>query len=1062
MAAQQTQLRVQTNIPDYSVTSSDGNITIQSETNISLFGYGTSINPFKGTSYSSCSFIFDVNRTDGIMYFDITVNTGYTQNIYVTHLGVQRTVFQSNGLSTNLQSSFVVRFSDTVTFVLNQPIIVNSVYFVPSNGPTYLYDNLDLYSSIPIKINRSYAELQDISKRNSDYSYNIQIPGSKKNNTFFENFYDVDVSSLYFNPNSKSLCQVLIDDEVYFNGYMLLNKINVLNSKVEYDVTLYSTVGNLYGDIGNNLLKDLNYNDPDYTFNHIFGTNVIVNSWETTNFALNQEQPQPFIYPIVHNGYIYSGDTVNFTGGTPNEQTHIYTSTAPIGSYDAGEFATITAYTDPSTHVHTYRPYRINSPGQGLFNNQLKPALSVWNLMKLLFKQYNYTIKSTFFNTPWMKSLYTYGFYSSTGTKFSYNLPSIAVLNAQGVEVIADPYSIDIHGNRVQGNTIVDLIVATLGNGVPCQCAVDINVTLTIERKYHNSFFGTDIQIYQQNYVIPNGQQFISIYLPQNGNPSDTIYRHYVNIAYADVPVAPLSSLKYFPVEVNSPVNYVDGDFVNFNLIIDPYLKQIDFLSSICKKFNLLIVPDPLNARQFIIEPFNYYVGTGDIWDWTEKISFDQGFSVEPALQYIDSNLTFSESDDGDYGNVQFKNQNNRIYGQSFIYGPTAYKSTTGTTTTIFGSEVLRQWDTNDQLPNGGIKLPLGINYVGNTSTYTTGSNGAELISYQYTGVKTKPKLMWYLGSNNIFLETYGQVYGSTNPYKTYQIGILNSHGTGSVDYNSIQDIPIVSHTMPMGLPDQYKINNDSACLLFNSETPTYIGVNTFNCYTVNSAYSNFYGNRINNVYNPNTRYIKGKFYLKLNEFKNLKPNDLIKIQNQYFIWDKINGYNFTNVELTEVELVQVNNAPNQYPTRYFRYDYCDRPGAYYKLKTDFTNPNLLDTNFGWSIYYDHQIGTLYSGGTYASGFTSMFYDEVYYYPFTTSEITEDEYNNSGYADWTTDNLRNYMWYTNRGAYGGCMPTYWENVNHTYEGLNLFVNCADCSTTAATYNINIGSSTSHG
>ena len=66
------------------------------------------------------------------------------------------------------------------------------------------FEILDTYSSIPIKINKSFAELQDISKRNSDYSIELQLPGSKKNNRFFESFFNVDVISLYFNP---TICQ---------------------------------------------------------------------------------------------------------------------------------------------------------------------------------------------------------------------------------------------------------------------------------------------------------------------------------------------------------------------------------------------------------------------------------------------------------------------------------------------------------------------------------------------------------------------------------------------------------------------------------------------------------------------------------------------------------------------------------------------------------------------------------------------------------------------------------------------------------------------------------------
>jgi hypothetical protein len=132
------------------------------------------------------------------------------------------------------------------------------------------FTTLDLYSDIPIKINKSFAELQDIGSKNSDYSIGLSLPGSKKNNRFFELFFNVDSQSLYFNATEKVECIVLISDQAYFTGFMKLNKVSVMNSKVEYDVTLFSTIGNLFGDIGNNLLKDLNFDDPEYTFNHTF------------------------------------------------------------------------------------------------------------------------------------------------------------------------------------------------------------------------------------------------------------------------------------------------------------------------------------------------------------------------------------------------------------------------------------------------------------------------------------------------------------------------------------------------------------------------------------------------------------------------------------------------------------------------------------------------------------------------------------------------------------------------------------------------------------------------
>ena len=157
-----------------------------------------------------------------------------------------------------------------------------------NSGDVKVYQVLDLYNSVPIKVMKSYAELTDISKKNTDYTTNIQLPGSKTNNAFFNQFFDVDAQSFTFNVNFKVPAQILINDVVYFTGYLKLNKVSVLSSKSEYDVTLYSEAGSLFGDIGNNLLKDLNFDDAEYTFNHVFDLNAVQEGFNTNNFGLNQ------------------------------------------------------------------------------------------------------------------------------------------------------------------------------------------------------------------------------------------------------------------------------------------------------------------------------------------------------------------------------------------------------------------------------------------------------------------------------------------------------------------------------------------------------------------------------------------------------------------------------------------------------------------------------------------------------------------------------------------------------------------------------------------------------
>ena len=891
------------------------------------------------------------------------------------------------------------------------------------------YEILDTYSTVPIKINRSYAELQDIGKKNSDYSIGIQLPGSKTNNRFFESFFNVDVQSLFFNATLKAQCDILINDEVYFSGYLRLNKVSVLNSKVEYDVSLYNTIGNLFGDIGTTELYKLTWDDATYTFNHEFNLGRVTDGWYTSNFSSDSEQPQTVLYPIVHNGYLYTGDTVNVSSGTTQEQTRLYTSSAvKQGAYPS----TAAALADG------VKPFCINTPGQGIYDNQLKPALSVWNLIQLIFKDQGYTIKSDFMNTPWMKALYMYGYFSSAATKFSYTIESIESLPLSGVELI---FYTDLSDNT-------SVIVTTLGTGIPCYCSEAINYRMEWD------YFGLGYVVEDtlppnlsgRTYGLP-GMDYV-FYDGSSDNAAFTMDQ---------------SQLKYFPQPVGESIPYEDGDQVDFSVVVDHLIKQIDVLSSIAKKFNLVFVPDPDVKNQIIIEPFSYYIGTGDVWDWTDKLSFDKGFTVEPALNYIESSLIMTDMDDGDYGNQQFKVLQNRIYGQLNQNNPTDFKSQEKKIETIFSPEILRQWDTDDQPNNGGILIPLGINYAGSSNTSENGDS--EVTNWNYSGVKTKPKLMWYLQGANI-LNDYtvtGTSYNATYSATTYNVWVGFSNGSS---YLYQENVPVISHTMPIGMSDKYKLNNDSACLLFNSEQPTNVDVPTYNVYTDNDSYGLFYSNRVDNLYNPNTRFINGNFYLKLNEYKNLKPNDLIKINDQYFIWNKINGYNLTDTELTQVELVQINNKPSVYPTRYFKYQYCDQTGTTFCVHTDFTNPSMLYTQFGWSVFYDYNCGIIY-GSSQPSGFTSSITYELsgtttYYVPYTIQEITQQECENNGYLDLTCDTLMQHIYGITDGPFGYNMPSYWFNSGGTLTGLNLFQSCATFATIASRDSINVGNSQYYG
>lgn len=1048
MSQQQTVLRVETNIPTNIEVNDVPQLSISGSSIYIASGSGTTVSPYTVVSTGN-TFTVILTNTGGASTFNYNLTytpttTGTTRNYLGTPLDAytnERIVISVQHVNNSVIGGDIMTYGNSITSgtfeLLDGDIItitggntipaVSMFFSISSNDNVNTrnvlsYSTLDLYGDVPIKINKSYAELEDIAKRNSDYSIGLTLPGSKKNNRFFESYFNVDNQTLYFDPTKRVNCDVLIDDEKYFSGYLRLNKVSVLNSKQEYDVTLYSIVGDLYGKIGNNLLKDLNYNDVDFPFNHNFNLWNVTGDWHYPTMLNDKEVPALYFYPVVHNGYEYDGENVNFgygevlpqTGDTYSTTgvTRLYTSTV-VGSYNGLASAAAAGV----------KENRINSQFQSILDNQLKPAMNIWGIIQLMFKTYGYTIKSEFFKTPWFKLMYMYGYFSSQNTKLTITNPPPTTLPLSGVDVLLVKTTETIYDTASCPPTTYDNLLTTVnafvvkkGTGIPVNCSEDIiisfdyqmvecyttNDSLFFTNIYANTT-GTTWNYYDRQYTDCGfGCPFQAIYTYDLGfNAGQS------NVNISNQPLA------YLPSTPNESNLIEEQDYVNFSLLIDQNLKQIDLLSSIAKKFNLVIVPDANNPNQIIIEPYEYYVGTGDVYDWSDKLSFDKGFTVEPALNFIEPELILTDLEDGDDGNKIFKDRNNRLYGQNKVWNPTDFKSSTKRIETIFSPEIIREWDNN-------ISLPLGINYAASSSE--TGDTNIKT-SWYYKGLKSKPKLFYNLGNFNPFVKNFQTIFTyATNRVNTNLVRLMRSNATTpSFDtyevcpplgiciywnyYEGFENLaaPVISHTMPLGNPDANKINNDSICNLFNSEPKIDLGgISSFDAYTENDMYNLFYENRINNLYNPNTRLLSGNFYLKLSDIKNLKANDLIKINEQYFTVNKIDGYNLTNTELTKVSLLQVNVEPKTYPTRYFKYQYCGNANVY-KFRTYFNpeeNPaddygvtdTLRRTYYYWSIVYDYFIGVLGGNGSgYVTSYERLSNGQRWSYRI--SEIDETEYN---------------------------------------------------------------------
>ena len=116
---------------------------------------------------------------------------------------------------------------------------------------------LDLYGDEDITLELSFAEVQDITKKNSAFTQSFQLPGSKKNNNVFNHFYDTNASVFDFDIKDKFIAELLYNGEVLYNGYLRLNSTTRSGNEIIYNVTFYSEVGDLVSNISDKYISEL-------------------------------------------------------------------------------------------------------------------------------------------------------------------------------------------------------------------------------------------------------------------------------------------------------------------------------------------------------------------------------------------------------------------------------------------------------------------------------------------------------------------------------------------------------------------------------------------------------------------------------------------------------------------------------------------------------------------------------------------------------------------------------------------------------------------------------------
>jgi hypothetical protein len=516
---------------------------------------------------------------------------------------------------------------------------------------------LDLFNDETIEVSNNVTGLFDIGLLPSEFTRQILIPGTKKNNEFFKHIYDISVDNPYLFATNVKIPAYFDFDGLYISqGYLQLNKVNIRSNKFieSYEIGIFGTISSFSRDINRLFLTELSSLSQ---YNHTASYQNITDSWDKN---------------------LLNGDIVY-----------------PLADYGTGiEFR-------PGDAISG-----IDSQGGALTVADFKPGIRVKKVLDAIFQQTNYTYSSSFFNESWWNDVYMIANNSLKYPEFPGFDLEVDGLAKWGAESGSGTTDVSITYNTITKfpwvNTLSDP-TAVLGEGnsyyvwKPTALQGILNLELRVSSSLNEI---TQVELHYWDTGSTPGSTYIEL---------DTFNEYFVDLKNSNTGGGGLNQKVTLQAKFNTsklPIGYynfgikytsssggirltldpggqprsyiqitkllqgADGEIMNipFNMPFGQSgIKCVDFLRSLQRKFNLVIYPNKTKQNEFIIEPFNNWYDKGKIKNFDKYIDLSQNIEVIPANNLAVNRVEFGDKLGNDYIAQQFQKENIREFGKSYF-----------------------------------------------------------------------------------------------------------------------------------------------------------------------------------------------------------------------------------------------------------------------------------------------------------------------------------------------------------------------------------------------------------
>ena len=819
-----------------------------------------------------------------------------------------------------------------------------ALYYYPEKG----YE-LELQEAPNISINFQFSDIKNPETRKGSYTQTFKLPFTDANNEFFQNWYNVNLSTLVFSTKTKFSAILFVGTVPQFEGYIQLKA--VYQKAQLYEVVLMSNTADLFSAIGEKRLKEVfkntngGYSDE---LNHTYTFANITASWDGTDNGFENVNGVPLLdvdaavqkvmYPlsVTEQNFFYK----------PDSKQYLDMSDADIAEYipaGATPWETQTGYSSAAN-------FAVNI-------NQLRPAIQLKTLFKLIIARAGFSYTSNFIDGDYFGKLFM-----TTGNKLPTSIlpTNITPITLPDGFLEAKETNPNIIGwNEDNGNFNTDLPptympifqagedvddnsnVWDTTNNVLTKISPTMNwvelqfFTKVFHLKQTGSGFGSgiDLTLRVVSSLCPTCDPYSTTTVNINTSNSPTGVGTSINV-YLDISAAQVGDTIQFLFEAPSltigvggvnPRIYVQWNqdsFIRTNWLpsnpsqydnevlvphcIDDSITQRAFLKDIIERFNLVLLVDPNDASNILIEPYDDYLAGSTIKDWTKKLDVSKEIVSKDTTEMQKSVINLSDLEDVDLMNKSIKEEapEMNVYGK-YYNDRINNDFATGElkNNPAFSPYINQKVFRNADISQGSVLANVIVQYE---ISYKQTDDGIEASLEE-----TKPKLFYYFGKTTTIKHVTGSsatIYmHSTHP----TTGAITAHEFTKYPVCSVYDID----TNDANPNYEYELSAVNKSLLWNFAPPQCGDVTVFQFSTgdpswqKNSLYFRYWRQYLDSFYSTDSRIMEAYFNLNEVDIFDFQFNDEIFVKDSYWRIINIHNYQVGAKASTKVTLLKVVNT---------------------------------------------------------------------------------------------------------------------------------------------------------